>query len=232
MSGETVVVIEDEPDIREVITLQLGRDGFRVSESSDGREGLDLVRRLRPDVVLLDVMLPGMDGIEVCKALKADAETRSIPVIMVTARDDETDVVLGLGVGADDYVKKPFGTKELVARVKAVLRRGRPTEQPGAAQRLVRGPITIDPGRHEVTIDGGTEHFTAAEFRLLHHLATHPGRVFTRDQLIPRISGEDAIVTSRTVDVHVRALRRKLDAHSDLIETIRGVGYRFRDVGR
>ncbi|GIW73066.1 MAG: DNA-binding response regulator [Planctomycetota bacterium] len=230
MSGELIVVIEDEPDLREIVAYNLEREGFRVQTAADGRQGLELVRRLRPELVVLDLMLPGLDGIEICRALVSDPATRTSRIVMLTAKSDESDVVLGLGLGADDYVTKPFGTKELIARVRAVLRRGprRDANEPGA-ERLVREGVVIDPDRHEVTVDGEPVHFTAAELRLLHHLAAQPGRVFTRAQLIPRISGEDAVVTERTVDAHVRALRKKLGRWRELIETVRGVGYRFRD---
>jgi two-component system phosphate regulon response regulator PhoB len=229
MVKDKIVVIEDEPDIREVVEYNLLRDGFQVATAADGEAGLELTRRESPALVLLDLMLPGLDGLEVCRRLKSDALTRSIPVIMVTARGEESDVVIGLGIGADDYVTKPFSPKELLARVKAVLRRGPLREERAAKERIVREGVIIDATRHDVRIDGVSEPFTATEFRLLHFLASHPGRVFTRDHLLSRVIGEDAMVTDRNIDVHVRSVRKKLGPYRDLIETVRGVGYRSRD---
>jgi two-component system alkaline phosphatase synthesis response regulator PhoP len=229
MVKDRIAVIEDEPDIREVVEYNLRRDGFQVSSAADGEAGLELVRRESPALVLLDLMLPGLDGLEVCRRLKSDALTRSIPVIMVTARGEESDVVIGLGIGADDYVTKPFSPKELLARVKAVLRRGPLREERSAKERIVREGVVIDATRHDVKIDGVSEPFTATEFRLLHFLASHPGRVFTRDHLLTRVIGEDAMVTDRNIDVHVRSVRKKLGRYRELIETVRGVGYRCKD---
>ncbi len=230
MSSGRIVVVEDESDIYEVIAYNLEREGYEVLHAADGTEGLELVRRAAPDLVVLDIMLPGVDGVEVCRRLRADALTESIPIVMVTARGDEADVVLGLGVGADDYVPKPFSPRELVARVRAVLRRARRPSAEAASERVVRGPLVVDPVRHEVRVDGRPVRFTVTELRLLHVLASHPGRAFTRDHLLTRVIGHDAVVIDRNIDVHVRSIRRKLGPHRDLIETVRGVGYRFRDV--
>jgi DNA-binding response OmpR family regulator len=230
MAGAKIVIIEDEPDILEVMEYNLQREGYAVLSRKDGEEGLDLVRREAPDLVLLDLMLPGLDGLEVCRRLKADPIVRRTPVIMVTAKGEESDIVLGLGIGADDYITKPFSPKELVARVQAVLRRGPLREDVGAGERIVRGGLIVDATRHEVLVDGTPATLTATEFRLLHFLASHPGRVFTRDRLLSRVIGDDVIVIDRNIDVHVRSIRKKIDPHRDLIETIRGVGYRFRDV--
>jgi two-component system phosphate regulon response regulator PhoB len=233
----TILVVEDEADIREVIEFNLAREGYAVVCDADGAKALDLVRRHRPALVLLDLMLPGRDGIEVCRALRADPELRGTPVIMLTAKGEESDIVLGLGVGADDYVPKPFSVRELVARVKAVLRRrsaeaavaaGSGSERGGRPRVELEG-VEIDPDRHEVLVDGEGAPFTATELRMLYHLATHPGRVYTREQLIERVLGPDAVVTDRNIDVHIRSVRQKLGPHRDLIETVRGVGYRFRD---
>jgi DNA-binding response OmpR family regulator len=229
MAREKIVVIEDEADILEVIQYNLKREGFQVLTSRDGEEGLGRVREQAPALVLLDLMLPGLDGIEVCKQLKQNPVTRAIPIIMVTAKGEESDIVLGLGVGADDYVAKPFSPKELVARVKAVLRRG-PLQEERAGERIVCGEVVIDAARHEVLVAGKPAVFTATELRLLHFLASQPGRVFTRDQLLSRVIGEDAAVIDRNIDVHIRSIRKKIGEHRDLIETIRGVGYRFRDL--
>ncbi len=230
MSLRKAVVIEDEPDILEVIDYNLQRDGFRVIGARDGEIGVETVRAENPDVVLLDLMLPGLDGIEVCRRLKSDDLTRSIPIIMVSAKGEESDVVLGLGIGADDYVTKPFSPKELMARVNAVLRRAPLQEERPAGERIERAGLVIDVARHEVRVEGEPVVFTATEFRLLHFLARYPGRVFTRDHLLGRVIGDDAVVVDRNIDVHVRAIRKKLSSQRDLIETVRGVGYRFRDI--
>lgn len=229
MAQRKIVVIEDEPDIQELITYHLEREGFTVVSASNGEEGFQKVVREAPDLVLLDLFLPGLDGLEVCRKLKMDAVTRQIPIVMVTAKGEESDVVLGLGVGADDYVTKPFSPKELVARVRAVLRRGSLRAEEGKGERLVRGELVIDPLRHEARADGRPLTLTATEFRLLHLLASHAGRVFTRDQLVSRVIGDGAAVIDRNIDVHVRAIRKKLCEQRHLIETVRGVGYRFQD---
>jgi DNA-binding response OmpR family regulator len=227
---EKIVVIEDEADILEVLQYNLKREGYRVHASRNGENGLDIVRRENPDLVLIDLMLPGLDGLEVCKRLQADPVTSAIPVIMVTAKGEESDIVLGLQLGADDYVTKPFSPKELLARVKAVLRRGPPRETVAASDRIVRDGLVVDLAKHQVSVDGEPVTLTATEMRLLHFLAAHPGRVFSRDQLLSRAIGDHAVVIDRNIDVHVGAIRRKLGRCRDLIETIRGVGYRFQDV--
>jgi len=229
VSKPKILGIEDESDILEVITYNLEREGHKVISCRNGEQGLSRIRTDNPDLVILDLMLPGMDGVEVCRQVKSDPVTRAIPVIMVTAKAEESDIVLGLGIGADDYITKPFSPKELVARVKVVLRRGPLREQSGGGERVVRGELTIDLGRHEATISGVLLTLTPTEMRLLHFLASHPGRVFPRSHLLSRVIGEDAIVTDRNIDVHVRALRQKLGDAADVIETVRGVGYRFAD---
>jgi len=229
MSKEKILVIEDEPDIGEVIQYNLSREGYWVSVITDGDDAYDQVLRESPDLVLLDLMLPGTGGLEICRRLKEDQVTRSVPIIMVTAKGEESDVVLGLGMGADDYVPKPFSPRELVARVRAVLRRGKLRGGHANRQPIVREGVSIDSARHQVKIDGKQVPFTATEFRLLHFLASNPGRAFTRDQLLSRVIGESATVTDRNIDVHVRGVRKKLADHRELIETVRGVGYRFRD---
>ncbi len=229
MKQQHIVIVEDEADIAEVIEYSLSREGFETSSALNGQDGLELAQSVKPDLVLLDLMLPGLDGIEICRELKSDANTRSIPIIMVTAKGDESDIVLGLSMGADDYVTKPFSPKELVARVKAVLRRSSAKPESADQDRIVLDGVTIDVTRHEVLVDGQSVAFTATELRLLHFLASHPGRVFTRNHLLSRVIGEDVIVIDRNIDVHVRAVRKKLGDHADMIETIRGVGYRFRD---
>ncbi len=228
MGTTKVVVIEDEPDILEVIRHNLQREGFKVLGCADGAEGLKMVQTEAPALVLLDLMLPGMDGLEVCRLLKRDTVTQHIPIVMITAKAEESDIVLGLGLGADDYITKPFRPRELVARVRAVLRRVPPAKATGE-ERLVRDALIVDAVRHQVTVDDEEVRLTATEFRLLHFMAAHPGRVFTRDQLVHRAIGEDAVVVDRNIDVHVRSIRQKLGRLRTLIETVRGVGYRFRD---
>ena len=228
MSAAKVVVIEDEPDILELIEYNLRREGFDVATAASGRSGLAAIEREKPDIVLLDLLLPGLDGLDVCRRLRAVESTRDLPVIMVTARGEESDVVLGLGVGADDYIHKPFSPRELIARVRAVLRRG-PKRSRDPERRVSRGPLEIDPVRHRSKVDGRRVDFTPTEFRLLHFLASHPGRVFTRGQLLDRAIGDRAMVIDRNIDVHVRAVRKKLGPHRGLIETVRGIGYRFSE---
>jgi two-component system, OmpR family, alkaline phosphatase synthesis response regulator PhoP len=230
MSSEKIVVIEDESDILEVISYNLEREGFKVFSAGDGLKGVQIVRDEGPDLIILDLMLPGIDGIEVCRRLKSDSLTSPIPIMMVTAKGEESDVVLGLGIGADDYITKPFSTKELIARAKAVLRRGPLREERGKGERIVIDDLRIDSARHQVHLGDKPVYFTATEFRLLHFLASHPGRVFTRDQLLSRVIGEDANVIDRNIDVHIRSIRKKLGNSRYLIETIRGVGYRLTDV--
>lgn len=230
MVKSKILVIEDESDILEVIQYNLEREGHRVIACRNGEQGLSRIRTDNPDLVILDLMLPGMDGVEVCRQVKSDPVTRAIPVIMVTAKGEESDIVLGLGIGADDYITKPFSPRELVARVKVVLRRGPLREDSGGdSGRVVRGDLAIDLARHEARIGARHLGLTPTEMRLLHFLASHPGRVFPRAHLLSRVIGEDAVVTDRNIDVHVRALRQKLGDRESLIETVRGVGYRFAE---
>ncbi len=229
MPQRKIVVIEDEPDILEAIRYNLEREGFKVVAATSGDEGLKTVVREGPDLLLLDLLLPGLDGLEVCRRLKIDPVTQGIPIIMVSAKGEESDIVLGLGVGADDYVTKPFKPKELIARVRAVLRRGTYRESEAGNDRVARGPLVVDAIRHEVQLEGRGVTLTPTEFRLLHLLASHPGRVFTRDLLVTRVIGDGAAVIDRNIDVHVRSIRKKLGVHRHLINTIRGVGYRFQD---
>lgn len=229
MTRQKIVAVEDEPDILEVVQYNLSREGFQVVTASSGDEGLKAVIREAPDLVLLDLLMPGLDGLEVCRKLKTDPMTQRIPIIMVSAKGEESDIVLGLGVGADDYITKPFRPKELIARVKAVLRRGAVREEDNSGNRILRGELSIDAMRHEVRAFGKPVTLTATEFRLLHLLASHPGRVFTRDQLVSRVIGGGAAVIDRNIDVHIRSIRKKLGDLRDMIGTIRGVGYRFQD---
>jgi two-component system alkaline phosphatase synthesis response regulator PhoP len=228
MKRTKIVVVEDENDIREVIEYNLTREDYDVHTTADGEAALELVRKIAPDLVLLDIMLPGLDGIEICRRLKSDPLTSAVPIIMLTAQGEESDIVLGLGVGADDYVTKPFSNKALLARIRAVLRRGPLKDQRGAGERVIHGTLVVDAARHEVMVDGQPIELTATEFRLLHFLASHPGRVFTRDHLVRRVIAEDAVVLDRNIDVHVRGVRKKIGEYRDWIHTVRGVGYRFR----
>lgn len=228
LGRKKIVVIEDEADILGVLDYNLSRAGFDVVRCRDGLDGLEKVRRESADLVVLDLMLPGLDGIEVCRRLKSDPLTGGIPVIMATAKGEESDAVLGLGVGADDYVRKPFSTRELIARVKAVLRRGGQGATEGAGSRIVVGDLVIDPARHQVFVGGEEVAFTLTEFKLLSTLASSPGRVFRRDELLDRVAGDDVHLIDRNIDVHVLAVRRKLGERRGLVETVRGVGYRFR----
>jgi len=227
MKKPKIVVIEDEVDILEVINYNLSKEGFDVCSALDGEEGLALIKKEVPDLVLLDLMLPGLDGIEICRKLKTDYLTRSIPIIMVTAKGEESDIVLGLGMGADDYMVKPFRPRELMARIRSVLRRGDFIEE-GEGVVLI-DELVIDINRHEVKLEGKKIILTAMEFKLLHFLASHPGQVFTRENLLNHVSSDDTFIIDRNIDVHIRSIRKKLNKHRELIETIHRVGYRFRD---
>lgn len=230
MTKPTILIIEDEADIRELVDYTLTREGFEVHTAEDGVRGLSEVRRLAPDLVLLDLMLPGLDGLDVCRRIKQDDALASTAVVIVSAKGEESDIVLGLGLGADDYVLKPFSSPELVARVKAVMRRTQGNDRkPDAKKAVVHGILMIDPSRHRVILDDEDVSLTATEFRILHYLATRPGRVLTRDQILAVAVGPNPNVLDRSVDVHVRSIRKKLGEHRDLIETVRGVGYRFSE---
>jgi two-component system, OmpR family, alkaline phosphatase synthesis response regulator PhoP len=221
-----ILVVEDEPDIRGLIVHHLSRDGFRCQTAGSGADALAHVRKTRPDLVVLDLMLPGLDGLEVCRRLRADPTTAGLPIIMLTAKADEVDRVVGLELGADDYLAKPFSPKELVARVRAVLRRARPAD-PGRP--LTVGPVSLDPARHAVSVAGRAVELTPKEFDLLHALLAAAGRVLSREHLLDHVWGyaRAGEIESRTVDVHIRRLRAKLGGHEALIATIKGVGYRF-----
>ena len=205
----------------------LEKEGFQVRGALDGETGLAMALQERPDVVLVDLMLPGLDGLEVCRRLRADRRTAAIPLIMLTAKSGESDRIVGLELGADDYITKPFSIRELTARVRALLRRTTGHHAPPALLR--RRDLAIDLDRREVTCGGKPVELTATEFRMLHFLASHPGRVFSRGELIDHVLGRDVEVIDRTVDVHVMAVRKKLGKHGVLVETVRGFGYRFRE---
>jgi two-component system phosphate regulon response regulator PhoB len=228
MARERILVVDDEPDILELVQYNLQKDNYDVVSVLSGEEALARVQTSPPDLVVLDLMLPGMDGLEVCKQLKQEPRTAAIPLIMLTARGEEADVVAGLELGADDYLTKPFSPRVLLARIKAVLRRRHSVPAPADAV-ITHHEIVIHPGRHEVLVQSTPVQLTPTEFRILHLLARRPGWVFTRNQIIEAAQGDEASVTARTVDVHMVALRRKLGACGDAIETIRGVGYRFQE---
>ena len=221
-----VLVVEDDADIARLVAYHLRAGGFEASLSRDGREALEAARREPPDLIVLDLMLPGVDGLEVCRELKRTPATSRVPVIMLTARGDETDRVAGLELGADDYVVKPFSPRELVLRVRAVLRRAL-AEPPGKPV-VRKGGIEIDTESHRARVDGSEVELTATEFRLLLELVTNEGKVRTRDHLLDKVWGYQFEGYARTVDTHIRRLRQKLGPHAERVETIRGVGYRFR----
>jgi two-component system phosphate regulon response regulator PhoB len=228
MAKETVLVIDDEKDLIELVRYNLEKEGFRVLSALDGEAGMSIATEESPDAVVVDVMLPGIDGLDVCRRLRASSRTSRIPVIMLTAKSSESDRIVGLELGADDYVTKPFSPRELAARLKAVLRRtSGQREQP--AEVLHRGELVIDPERHVVSCRANPVALTATEFRLLRLLAARPGRVFSRSEIINATLGGDVTVLDRTVDVHVVSLRRKLGDCGRWIETVRGFGYRFAE---
>ena len=226
MNGLRVAVVEDEPDIAEVVQYNLKKEGFQVEIHGRGDTALEAVRRRPPDLILLDLMLPGMDGLEITRALKRDPATAGIPLVMLTAKGEELDRIVGLELGADDYIAKPFSPRELVLRVKAVLRRGSENGTPEA--RLETGGIALDVAAHSLTVRGKDVPLTATEFRLLHLLMDRRGRVQTRGKLLSDAWGYAEDVDSRTVDTHVRRLRRKLGPEAQRLETVIGVGYRLK----
>lgn len=226
MTKEHVLLVEDDEDILQLLDYNFRSAGFDVTCAGDGLEALKLLGRRRPDLVLLDIMLPGADGFEVCKAIKRDAKTAHIPVIMLTARGEEVDRIVGLELGADDYVVKPFSPRELILRARAVLKRLNPDAPP--KQVLEKEGLSVDLDAHKAQSHGQDLALTATEFKLLSELFKSPGRVQTRDQLLNTVWGYEFEGYARTVDTHVRRLRQKLGVHADLVETVRGVGYRFK----
>lgn len=228
MAKEKILVIEDEEDIQELVKYNLAKEGYQVQGELTGEAGLETARRMLPDLVLLDLMLPRMDGLEVCRLLKADHRTQAIPIVMLTAKGEESDVVTGLEVGADDYITKPFSPKVVIARIRNILRRkGR--EVPDDSSPIKVHDLVIHPGRHEVLIKGKRVDLTFTEFRVLQFLSRRPGWVYTRQQIVDAVRGEDYPVTDRSVDVQIVGLRKKLGVCGKYIETVRGVGYRFME---
>ena len=223
-----ILIVEDDRSLAEVVAYNLKQAGYEVLVAHDGQDAVTQAQSKSPDLVLLDVMLPVLDGIEVCRRLRADPALRNTLIIMLTARAEETDELVGFAVGADDYVTKPFSVKILLERVKALLRRR--SDEPSADDDIVSiHGVSVDRNRYRVTADGEPLSLTRSEFRLLDALIRQPGRVFCRAELIDAALGEDIVVMERTIDVHIRAIRRKLANKADVIETVRGVGYRFRD---
>ncbi len=223
-----IVIVEDEPEIGELIALHLGKAGYQTSHVETGEDAVSMIKDSPPDLVLLDIMLPGMDGLEVCRRIKWNDATESIPIIMVSAKGEEADIVMGLELGADDYVVKPFGSKELVARVRNCLRRDKRKEDGQQGEnKLSYAGIHINFDRHEVIVEGVEVTLTTTEFAILAFLMRRPGFVRTRDQIIGAIHGDRVVLSRRTIDVHITALRRKLGDAGRAIETIRGVGYRL-----
>jgi two-component system, OmpR family, phosphate regulon response regulator PhoB len=227
MARERILLIEDEPDIAEVLQYNLEKEGFQVELAHRGDAGLEAVRRDSPDLILLDLMLPGIDGLEVTRLLKRDPTTARLPIVMLTARGEELDRIVGLELGADDYISKPFSPREVILRVKAVLRRRTQPEEP-SGERLQVGGIEMDVAGHQLRVRGKEVPLTATEFRLLRLLIERGGRVQTRSQLLSDVWGYAEDIDSRTVDTHIRRLRRKLGPEADHIETVIGVGYRLR----
>jgi two-component system phosphate regulon response regulator PhoB len=228
MSAVKITIIEDEEDISHLLCYNLGNAGYSVSACESGEEGLAAVRADPPDLVLLDLMLPGIGGMDVCRMMKQDTATKDIPVIIISARGEENDIVAGLELGADDYLPKPFSPKILLARIRTVLRRvGQPLPDKGEVIRV--DDLVLDPRKFIASIKGEPVEITASDFRLLHFLASRSGWVFTRYQIVDAIRGEGYVVTERAVDVQIAGLRKRLGDYGNYIQTVRGVGYRFKD---
>lgn len=227
MPKRSILIIDDEEDILELVRYNLTKEGYDVRTAVTGEEGLRVAKAEHPGLIILDLMLPGLDGLEVCRQLKRHPALAEVPIIMLSAKGEEADVVSGLELGADDYVTKPFSPRILLARVKAALRKRRAVT--GEAETLCVHNMVIDPGRHEVTIEGERLNLTLTEFRLLQFLARRPGWVFTRYQIVDGVKGDDYPVTDRSVDVQVVGLRKKLGTYGSYIETVRGIGYRFKE---
>ena len=229
MQKKRILVVDDEEDIRELVSYNLLRDGYTVDSAVSGEEALKITKKNRPDLILLDLMLPGIDGLETARRFKNDSSTSSVPIIILTAKGDEADIVTGLELGADDYVTKPFSPRILNARVKAVLRRKENTTGAQKDNFIKIFDLELDLGRREIKVGGRTVELTFSQFQLLHFLIKRPGWVFTRTQIIDAVQGDDYAVTDRSVDVQIVSLRKKLGTSGKYIETVRGVGYRFRE---
>lgn len=225
--AERILVVDDEPDLLELVRVNLAESGFQVEVTPSGRDALVRLRRAPPDLLVLDLMMPDLGGTEICRQIRATPELSDLPIIMLTAKAQELDRVVGFELGADDYVTKPFSPRELSLRVKAVLRRGR--SEGGRLRSLEQGPLRVDVERHRCFVEGEEVELTSKEFGLLSELMSRPGRVLSRDRLLDRVWGSDITVTSRTIDTHLKRLREKLGGAGVLIETVRGVGYRFAE---
>lgn len=229
MSKEQILVVDDEEDIQELVSYNLAREGYQVVCAGTGEKALEIARSKPVDLIVLDLMLPGIDGLEVTRILKNEPETRSIPILMLSAKGEESDIVTGLELGAEDYVTKPFSPKVLVARVRAVNRRNR--KQVGDDMSAIQiFDLVIHPGRRDVTVNNKPVELTYTEFQILHFLAKRPGWVFTRSQIVDSVRGDNYPVTDRSVDVQIVGLRKKLGTYGKYIETVRGVGYRFKEM--
>ncbi len=229
MAKIKVLVIEDDEDIQELLKYNLVKEGYQPFQALTGEAGLQAVRKKDPDLIVLDLMLPGLDGLEVCKKLKKDPRTEAVPVLMLTAKGEESDVVTGLELGAEDYMTKPFSPKVLIARLRAILRRRQGERGEAETGKVSIHDLVIHSGRHEVLVKGKAVTLTVTEFRLLDFLASRPGWVYTRYQIVDGVRGEDYPVTERSVDVQIVGLRKKLGSAGEYIETVRGVGYRFKE---
>jgi len=226
---ETIAVVDDEPDILELVSLHLKKNFFKVREFSDASSFIKYLNSAIPDLVVLDLMLPDADGFEICKYMKRKKDLSHVPIVMLTAKSEEADTVFGLGLGADDYVRKPFSPNELIARVKTVLRRVESQRETETPAKISVGNITIDPERHEVAIDTHKVELTSTEFRILQLLASDKGRVFSRDRILDHLWGNEKAVVDRTIDVHIRHLRSKLGTASRFIRNVHGVGYKLEE---
>lgn len=227
MAGEKILVIEDEHDIRELISYNLESEGYDVIKAASGNEGIEQARKKLPKLILLDIMLPDVDGLEVCRKLKRDESTRDIPIIMLTAKSEDSDVISGLELGAVDYITKPFSPRVLIARLRSVLRRNTDTDENDKSLISIH-EIKIDINKHEVTAAGEIINLSATEFAILSHLASNPGWVFSRNQIIDAVRGQNYPVTERSVDVQILGIRKKLESQGRYVETVRGVGYRIK----
>ena len=227
MPKENILIVEDDEDIVEMIAYNLKKEGFRTSSVLNGEDAVDRIMNDQPDIVLLDLMLPRMDGLEVCRTIRSRKETAHIPVIMLTAKSQEIDKILGLEIGADDYVTKPFSPRELIARIRAVLRRSRTV----VPDKIIKaGPLVIDALKHRVSVSGETVKLTATEFKILEYLARSPGEVLSRENILNYVFDYKSDIYDRTIDTHIKTLRKKLGTAREYIETIRGIGYRFREL--
>lgn len=230
MSGKKILFVDDDPFLVKALKFQLEKAGYDVAAFSEGQEALDRVDKVKPDLIISDVMMPGFDGLELCKRFRKHPYAADLPIIMLSARDSSSDEVVGLEHGADDYIKKPFDIGVVLTRIEKLLKRYNKTAKNAPASDVIeRGPLMIDLERHKVTLDGNQISLTGLEFKLLHYLAQKPGRVYSRDDLVTGVWNGDVTVVSRAVDVHITALRKKLAPHEALIETVRGAGYRFKE---